>query len=83
MSLADLFGSMNWLAIGAAAVTFIVGFLLKQSIYSKLKDSMKDIEELVHDFNEGNADDKWTKEELEEVIGDIKHIVSDYVPVKK
>lgn len=78
MSLQDIFLGINWMAVLSALLTFGVGYLIRNAAYAKAKDTLKDIEELVHNFNQAQEDDKWTAEEMAKVIGTIKHIASDY-----
>ena len=75
-------GNLPWGTIISAGLTFVVGFLLKQAMYKKLLDTLVDLADLVTDYNKAQADGKVDSAEAQELMGDIKHIISDYAGKK-
>ena len=71
-------GNVPWGTIGAAALTFGIGYLAKQADYSKAVDTLADVADLANDLVKAQADGKVSAEETTEILNDIKHIVSDY-----
>jgi len=75
-------GDVPWTTVGATVLTFAVGFLMKQSGYSKAVDTLADVADLVNDYVKAQADGKVDAAETQELVNDIKHIVSDYAGKK-
>ena len=69
---------MGWITIIASALTFLVGFIIKNIAYQKVLSVLADVAEVVSDYNKAQADGKIDPEEAKELIEDIQHMVAEF-----
>ena len=69
---------VDWMAVGAAAGTFILGIGIIKAKLGKALTIIGDLADLLSEIKKGLADNKLTKEELERIVVEADELLADW-----
>lgn len=73
-----LLAGLDWVAIGSAAVSFIIGLSFMKGFLSKAHTLIHDLSELLEEIDTDMDDGKLSKEEIVKIVDKCKSLIAAF-----